>query len=183
MVCFFNPTESIEEMLNLADQALYKTKEYGRNRTEIISIKKDCLSKFSDPIKFQIVRLHWKEEYESGNLLIDSQHRHLFTCSNELLNAIITGQTDKIVLDSAKNLLTHTVQHFFEEEKIIYESEFSEVKNHCNIHRQLEKKMSQTIAHFKKDKVHVGELFSFLVKDVILGHMVLEDKKFFPYLE
>jgi len=43
--------------------------------------------------------------------------------------------------------------------------------------------MSQTIAHFKKDKVHVGELFSFLVKDVILGHMVLEDKKFFPYLE
>lgn len=43
--------------------------------------------------------------------------------------------------------------------------------------------MSQTIANYKNDKVHVGELFSFLVTDIILEHMVLEDQKFFSYLD
>jgi diguanylate cyclase (GGDEF)-like protein/PAS domain S-box-containing protein/hemerythrin-like metal-binding protein len=183
MVSFRCGTKSIDERLNIADQALYKAKESGRNCIEIISENSNCLSEDSYSLQSQLVRLIWKDEYESGNILIDSQHRHLFTCANELLNAIITGQSDKNVIFSAKKLLNHTVQHFIDEERILCETKFSDIQNHCDIHRQLEKKMSKTIAHFKKEKVHVGDLFSFLVTDIILEHMVLEDQKFFSYLD
>jgi|GEM_PF-5706803 methionyl-tRNA synthetase len=43
--------------------------------------------------------------------------------------------------------------------------------------------MNQKIANFINDKIHVGELFSFLVTDVILEHLVREDQKYFSYLE
>jgi len=183
MVSFRGGNKSIDERLSIADQALYQAKESGRNCFKIISEDLSKPEETLEPIHSQLVRLMWKDEYASGNLLIDSQHRHLFTCANELLNAIIIGQTDKNVLVLAKNLLNQTSQHFFDEEKLLHESKFPEFISHCQIHRELEKKMSQTIANFKNDKVHVGELFSFLVTDIILEHMVVEDQKFFSYLE
>jgi diguanylate cyclase (GGDEF)-like protein/PAS domain S-box-containing protein/hemerythrin-like metal-binding protein len=183
MISFRGGNKSIDERLSIADQALYQAKESGRNRIKIISEDPENLEDTLDPTYLQLVRLMWKDEYASGNLLIDSQHRHLFTCSNELLNAIITGQPDDNIVILSKNLLDQTTQHFSDEEKALHESNFPEFKCHCKIHRQLEIKMSQTIANFKNDRVHIGELFSFLVTDVILEHMVREDQKYFSYLK
>lgn len=183
MVSFRGGNKSIDERLSIADQALYQAKESGRNCIKIISEDSGNLKNSLDSTYFQLVRLMWKDEYASGNLLIDSQHRHLFTCSNDLLNAIITGQPDDNIVVLSKKLLNQAAQHFSDEEKVLHDSNFPEYKCHCKIHRQLEKKMSQTIANFKNDRVHIGELFSFLVTDVILEHMVREDQKYFSYLK
>jgi hypothetical protein len=51
---------------------------------------------------------------------------------------------------------------------------------HVDIHRHLAEKAMRLLAGFKARTSDAGQLFQFLAHDVIAGHMLGEDRAFFP---
>ncbi|NLA72940.1 MAG: hypothetical protein GX848_03835, partial [Clostridiales bacterium] len=56
-------------------------------------------------------------------------------------------------------------------------------KGHTKIHDELVEKALELKKSFEKDTIKVTDLFSFMVDDVVYGHMMVEDIKFYPYLK
>ena len=74
-------------------------------------------------------------------------------------------------------------KHFSYEESVLKNLKYINFKEHQNIHQDLLAKVANL-----KDKAVSGEIvfqdvFEFMFHDLILGHLVKEDVKFFPVIE
>jgi len=166
-----------EEVIEMADGALYLAKQNGRNRFEIAKEEK-----YPNEEHVDLVRLMWRVSAESGNETIDSQHKNLFAASNKLLSAIIDNKSKEVCDGMIGELLAEVVEHFQTEEAIFRKAGYPLAEDHCLNHAELVAKAVALADKYKQDELVVGELFGFLAYEVIAKHMFVEDRKFFPYL-
>jgi hemerythrin-like metal-binding protein len=181
LVAFTGGGLSVQDRIRQADSALYRAKDQGRNRVESLN-DTPAPAAPAEHMRAAFVQLAWKPEYESGNQLIDSQHKHLFIVANDLLTAIITGLPDADVEFAARELANHTVRHFHDESVIFRDAGYPKAGEHAMIHNGLVRDMNRLIERFKAKEASVGELFDFLAITVVAEHLLNEDRKFFPYL-
>lgn len=166
-----------ESLMELADKALYLAKQTGRNRVEVAARHADDAHPGSG-----LVCLAWKPVAESGNDIVDSEHRALFTRANELLSALVEGRPRaecRLLLDA---ILATVVQHFKDEEALIRQTAFPYLDHHVRCHADLVAKAVALSDRYDRDELPLGDLFSFLAYEVIAQHLFHEDRKFFPYL-
>ncbi len=169
--------ETPEAFVSLADQALYRAKEAGRNRTEVMRRQQDEISRGPG-----LVRLVWKDIDESGNTQLDDEHKALFGHANLLLSAVLEDrpkQECKALLDQ---MLETVVVHFKDEEALLARTSFPDTEHHIRCHKALVAKALDMSERFDRNELSVGELFSFLAHEVVAQHVFCEDRKFFPYL-
>lgn len=169
--------ESPEQIIHFADEALYKAKEEGRNR---VSKSKVSYIKYNNYVKF--AELIWNKSDESGNILIDSQHKGLVTGANKLVDAINQKLGKEKYLHIINELLKEIMNHFADEEKLISSTKFPYVENHKLSHSILLEKASKILNNIENNQGTPDEIISFLTYDVIAQHMEIEDKLYFPYL-
>jgi diguanylate cyclase (GGDEF)-like protein/hemerythrin-like metal-binding protein/PAS domain S-box-containing protein len=170
-----------EKVIELADKALYEAKRRGRNRVERSSYSAGD-NPSHGPGKPQLVRLVWSANDESGNPAIDAQHKELFDSANAILEALLGDDPKSECLPRVEVLVAHIADRFGVEEEILRAAQFPGLAVHCRIHAALLDKAKSIAERFESDDAVVGELFSFLVYEVIAQHMLLEDKKFFAYV-
>ncbi len=84
-------TESCENIVDLADMALYRAKSNGRNRYEVEGHATSPANPGEESPGF--IELSWHENFNSGNAVIDGQHKKLFKASSKLLSAISGGSS------------------------------------------------------------------------------------------
>jgi len=181
LVTFNQPDKSLEELMHIADNALYKAKDEGRNRVVDVDM---TLHGISDVFsQNQLVRIEWDDDYMSGNTIIDSQHRNLFLYSNQILNAITSGLNDSEITKMTNKLIEHAKKHFNDEYEIIKETQYPDHARHAQIHASLIEDMHNIVGKFEAGEKPVGELFELLAVKVVSGHMLHEDVKFFEYLK
>ena len=173
-------TESYENIVDLADMAMYRAKSNGRNRYEVaISDAGPATPKEESP---GFVELSWHEDFNSDNATIDDQHKKLFKTSSQLLSAISGGKAQTECLALIENLLEETKQHFQDEENLLRLHKYPSTDEHHQIHLGLLAKAAELSEKFKHGQLTIGELFTFLANDIIWHHMYVEDRKFFSYL-
>jgi len=124
-----------------------------------------------------------KNEWESGNKEIDNQHKNILKLGDKLIAMSISEADNEEIVICFDMLLEDISIHFNYEEKILADLGYMQYEEHANIHKELIVK-----AKYLRDQYLVGEikptdLFSFIVSDVILGHMVSEDVKFFSLVK
>lgn len=166
-----------ESLVELADQALYRAKQGGRNRSEISLRHPD--ERHQDP---GLVRLVWKDLAESGNEALDTEHRALFEHANRLLSAVVEDRPKMECRSLLDTLMEAVVAHFKSEEALIRQSAFPYTEHHIRCHTELVAKVVALSQRYDRDELSLGELFSFLAYEVVAQHLFHEDRKFYPYL-
>jgi diguanylate cyclase (GGDEF)-like protein/hemerythrin-like metal-binding protein/PAS domain S-box-containing protein len=167
--------ENIEDLFKRADQALFKAKEQGRNR---VVGSEDLVSR---PGAF--VKLVWKSGFESGNNLIDSQHKTLFELANGFMELMLSPDSLALEKIQFEQMLLHIVEHFKDEEQLMLNAGYPEFLEHKEKHKILVDEALALKQQFDEEKFNTTAIFTFLIEEVILEHLLKEDIKMFPYVK
>ena len=124
----------------------------------------------------------WQENFNCGNPLIDAQHRNLFQMTNELLGAIESATPIFVIAERVTQLLKELAKHFHDEEEILEAVQFPDRKLHAGEHARLYQKSLELARMFNADNPPLGEIYKFLVYEVVFRHMALADRDFFPFI-
>jgi two-component system CheB/CheR fusion protein len=129
-----------------------------------------------------LVYLPWHDDYSLGHPIIDAQHKELLNLGNHLLDLTNTGASQRLIEDALNELLNHVAQHFKDEETILFEIGYPEVKAHQAIHQQLLDTMVQIRGGVSSGTSSFVGLMHFLTNKVIREHMLTVDANFKSYL-
>jgi diguanylate cyclase (GGDEF)-like protein/hemerythrin-like metal-binding protein len=185
MAIYPDNARSERELLHAGDEAMYLAKKSGRNcivRSDR-ALDGDVVQPIEDDPTSGLVHLRWDPSYASGNVFIDAEHCELFRQANQLLDlATRRGVEPAAVLASLQRLMQNVSTHFEHEERLLAERRFPGLDEHAFKHRRMLEHAEQ-IANLVGDKsIPIGDLLGFLVAEVVHGHMLTEDIKYFPLL-
>jgi hemerythrin-like metal-binding protein len=132
-----------------------------------------------------LLRLRWRKSYESGNPLIDEQHRKIHELGSELVNKAIK-QIDResileiqLLFDKMTKLMA---EHFKDEESLISKINHPGYQKHKDSHRSLLAKCEVISRKFSKGHLPTKEILQFIVTDLIADHLRKEDIVFFEWI-
>lgn len=165
--------ESFRHWYRRVDEALYQAKEGGRNRV-VASDEKISLS-------LETVHMKWLTSWECGNSEIDRQHRELIEIANRLVNMSFTGLSKQETEAQIELLMKNILEHFESEEKYLAAIGYPDYPAHAKLHKRLIAKALRIKESCRTGGVKPSAFFSFIIDDVILGHLRDDDVKFFPY--
>ena len=169
--------ESEEDLYAHVDEAMYQAKAMGRNCIVSFGIE----NRISHPMA--MARLEWNISLESGNKELDRQHKELVDIGNSLIYLSFSKAEQKRLEMQLKKLLRHIVHHFEFEERLQAEIGYDFQKEHTKEHQILLEKALAVKASYESGTMKSSDLFSFFLDEVVVGHMQMEDKKFYPYLK
>jgi hemerythrin len=76
----------------------------------------------------------WDKSLETGNAMIDEQHKQLFTAINDLIRTCEDGKGRDELSKSLDFLTNYTIKHFFDEEQIQQKYHYPDFPNHKKYH-------------------------------------------------
>lgn len=167
--------ESYRHWYRRTDEALYRAKQEGRNR--VVS------SDGNEQLPFASEHLEWKKEWESGNEKIDKQHQEIIDIAKSLVSVAFERKSINEWIPKLELLLDHVNIHFEFEENELKNAGYPDYENHSDIHRHLMNKATWLKEALKREAVRPSAILSFVLDDLVLGHMTNEYTKFFPYIK
>ena len=120
---------------------------------------------------------------ETGNAVIDNEHRELFQAVNRLLDACSKGAGLTAVEPAMEFLLQYVDKHFAHEEELQENSKYPNMATHKDFHEKYKIQLKQIAADMKAS----GSPVSVMVKlnnhiAVLINHIRLDDKKLSTFL-
>ncbi len=124
---------------------------------------------------------YWRDEYRTGNSLVDDQHQKLFQIVNLLHDAMLQGHGRDVLGKTLRNLAYYTLEHFKAEEKLMRAHAYPLYEEHKGRHEELKTKVLKLIANFEESSFLAIEVSHFLT-EWLIHHIKGEDQKMIRYL-
>ena len=121
----------------------------------------------------------WRSNYETGNSIIDNQHKQLFATLNALFEAYRSGKEKQGMKKALDFMVAYTLQHFEDEEKLQEAYDYPEYSAHKKLHTEFRK----VIEEFAIELTINGPLekllleFYTVVHEWLVNHIKVEDLK------
>ena len=125
----------------------------------------------------------WSDEYSVGITEIDNQHRGLVIIINELFSLISDGKAKSKLNDIFDHLKNYTEKHFLAEETMMFKFAYTDLENHKNEHKKFIQRLSELKDDFVNEKVTISLEVLIFLKDWLLNHILVSDKKYQPLIE
>lgn len=175
----FTNNEDIDDWVKRVDNALYKAKDMGRNCVYLDNlINEDDIN-----IKNPFTQVKWKEEYRSGNMLIDNQHRDILVKMSNLSDLLIREKDRSLIIQELTGIIASTEVHFRDEENILQSIDYQDLENHREEHRQLLTKANGILEKYSAGETNITETLSFFYFDLIAKHIFETDSKYFRLIK
>lgn len=169
------PGEFYESWIKRTDDALYRSKATGRNKVSVSSPK--------GSIQSVVQQVKWNNEWLCGHKELDKQHQSIVAEVNILIKELYHNKNYNINLsEESKRLQKMLSDHFRSEEQILKENNYYDYTRHLNEHQKVEAEFNRLYQDIKQGKINIEDFYKKIMEDIIIGHMVFEDTKFFPYI-
>jgi hemerythrin len=126
----------------------------------------------------------WDDRYSVGIQLIDDQHKELL----RLINTFYSGCMDadeniKFNFTSAAHGLTNYINyHFAAEEQFLERIKYPDIIAHSRQHKEFIRDILEKIEKYERGKIFLLKNFARYIRDWLLTHMALIDKKYATYI-
>ena len=122
--------------------------------------------------------IKWTEEYSVGIREIDNQHKGLVIIINELFTLMTKGKAKDNLNEIFEHLTDYTKKHFLAEETMLFKYAYPEFEQHRVEHSKFIENLNKLKSDFNNGKITISlEILNFL-KDWLLNHIKLSDKKY-----
>jgi len=128
--------------------------------------------------------VQWQNSYSVNIRLIDEQHMELIKLTNKLFASCMLDRQRSIstFLDIIHSAVDYTGYHFSTEEKIMERINFPEFSLHKKEHKTFVQEVFNKVEDFKSGKIHVPLSFVYFLRDWVLRHIAVCDKKLGSYI-
>ena len=169
----WKPKEYIQSWFLRTDQALYDSKNLGKNKVTVSDYNEE---------KNVLIRIDWDETTNSGCSMIDDEHKAILERCNLIVETALEQTSFDETLRNVEQLLVEMQQHFDDEIRILCEVNYPEVEKHQFIHEELLNQTKTVLQKTIKREISAVEFVTFLLYTVVEGHFKNEDVKYFEYI-
>ena len=167
--------ESFKNWYRRMDDSLYSAKQGGRNQV----VSSDGNEKFHDMGEC----LDLKKESLIGNKEIDTQHYDINKIAKQLIWLIQENKEHQEIRQVLELLIRQIKDHFEYEDKYLFDIKYPESSIHADEHSSIIEKLLQVKDDYERGNVKPVALLSFIVDEVMIGHLQNEDIKYFIYIK
>lgn len=122
--------------------------------------------------------INWNEKYNTGNFVIDHQHRRLVQLINNLEEVLSHDELHPTLLNVIfEEVTNYTVYHFQTEEELMENVNYSGMDDHIILHKAFIEGLAQFKIQVDNGKAYIDIGLCQYLKDWLLGHIVVEDPK------
>ncbi len=120
--------------------------------------------------------IHWDPTFETGQLLIDAQHRLLVMLFRKLDVAIKLNQPGATLARIVLEVQKFVEFHFVSEENLMLETGYPEIDSHRVLHRKLLTELKAMMAKLASHREYPDDLLDFMVRWLV-DHIADQDQK------
>jgi hemerythrin-like metal-binding protein len=128
--------------------------------------------------------VQWQHSYSVGVRPIDEQHMELIRLTNKLFISCMAGQRkgSSAFLDAIHEAVEYTGYHFGTEEKIMQRINYPDYARHKKEHTDFVREVYSMVEEYKTGKMLVSLQFVYYLRDWVLHHIAVSDKRLGEYL-
>jgi hemerythrin len=121
----------------------------------------------------------WKDSFNIGNELVDSQHRQFLEILNIYYEMMFGEKKEAVDKELINKLKNYAVTHFRSEEGLMESVGYAEIEQHRNQHKTFESMVRDFESAHLQGKSESLRNAVMLLRDWFINHILDEDKKFF----
>ncbi len=124
------------------------------------------------------------KDLETGNVLIDSEHRQLFAVINKLMDACSQGKGRDQITSTVQYLNDYVSKHFNDEEQLQIKSNYPGYSGHKQFHDGYKRNLLQATNEILTSGATIASLSKLnQVVSILVTHIRLEDKKIAAHIK
>lgn len=131
------------------------------------------------------MRIEFNKSLETGNEMIDTQHKELIARVNNLTEQCGAGKEMNAAVRTLDFLMDYTDFHFSAEEKLQEESQYPQMEEHKKLHTQFARSVEE-LREMLEEEEGPSEAFTEAVKknivDWLINHIQICDKQVAEYV-